>query len=312
MECQFPCSCHSGSNIYNLFFPSPNLPVSLRLFDMNIGISPLPVSVVIPCFRCRLTIGRAIESVLSQTAKPFEVILIEDFSLDGTLEALLDIERCSFGVVKVIAMERNLGAACARNAGWAFATQHYVAFLDADDSWHPEKLRIQYSYMKMNTSVKLSGHRCVELDHIALPPPLAESWVANRISLGSLLFKNAFSTPTVMLVRDIPFRFQPGKRYAEDFLLWQQVAASGSQVARIELPLAYVHKPLYGSDGLSGQLWKMERGELAGFVTLYRTRVIGVVMCAATMLFSILKFGLRVISVQWMELKRTWTGVKGN
>lgn len=279
---------------------------------MNIGTVPIPVSVVIPCFRCKLTIERALESAFSQSVSPFEIILVDDCSADGTLDMLFDFaKRCS-GVVKVVKLERNLGAASARNAGWSVATQPYVAFLDADDSWHPDKLRIQYAYMKMNADVVLSGHRCVEVDSRQVPPPLAESWTVSRIFLSHLLFKNAFSTPSVMLVRDIPFRFETGKRYAEDFLLWQQVAASGLPIAKIELPLAYVHKPFYGSDGLSAQLWEMERGELTGFVILYQGGAVGVVMCLAAMTFSILKFGLRVAAVQWKGIKRILSYVMGH
>ena len=250
------------------------------------------------------------ESVLSQTARPLEVILVEDFSQDGTLEVLLEIERDYVGFVKVVAMERNLGAACARNTGWAAATQPYVAFLDADDSWHAEKLHIQYSYMKIHSRVTLCGHLCFELDSVNVPPPLPEIWKKKNIHLANLLFKNAFSTPTVMLVRDIPFRFQPGKRYAEDFLLWQQIASAGLRIVRIELPLAYVYKPFYGKDGLSGEICKMERGELANFVTLHRTGAIGVLVCISAMLFSIFKFFIRIIAVQWNDVKHSLIGVK--
>lgn len=272
----------------------------------------VPVSVVIPCYRCSRTITRTFESIVQQSQKPVEVILVDDASEDDSSFHLRGIAHNNQGWVKLILLDENLGAASARNAGWSIATQPYVAFLDADDSWHPDKLRIQYAYMKMNADVALSGHRCVEVDSRQALPPLAESWTVSRIFLNSLLFKNAFSTPSVMLVRDIPFRFEPGKRYGEDFLLWQQVAASGLQVAKIELPLAYVHKPFYGSDGLSAQLWEMERGELTGFVILYQGGAIGVVMCVAAMTFSILKFGLRVVVVQWKGIKRILSNVMGH
>lgn len=270
----------------------------------------LPVSVVIPCFQCVETIGRAIRSVLSQTAIPTEIILVEDCSQDGTRELVLGLEQEHPGFISVVFMGRNSGAACARNAGWAAATQPFIAFLDADDSWHPEKLRIQYSYMKLNSEVVLCGHLCVELSGGSLPPPLLKHRNEKRISFNDLLFKNAFSTPSVMLVKEIPFRFQAGKRHAEDFLLWLEIASAGLLVARLELPLAYVHKPFYGRHGLSGELWKMERGELYNFVTLYRTGAVGVLLCASAMTFSIFKFFLRIFKVGWIDVRHSVVGFR--
>lgn len=252
--------------------------------------SVVPVSVVIPCYRCASTIGRAIDSVFAQSVIPFEVILVEDCSADETLEVLQTLENYHPERLKIIRMERNLGAASARNAGWAIATQPYIALLDADDSWYPEKLRIQYEYMSNNPDVVLCGHQCVLIRDRDDSRALFENFHVTRINAISLLFKNAFSTPTVMLKRDIPFRFKEGKRFAEDLLLWQLIAFSGLQVARIESPLAYVHKPLFGAGGLSVQLWKMEKGELSNFEFLYRTRKIGLILFFFSVSFSMAKF----------------------
>ena len=257
---------------------------------MMIGPSVVPVSVVIPCYRCASTIERAVDSVFAQSVIPFEVILVEDCSADETLAALQKIEQSYPGRLKIIQMELNLGAASARNAGWAIATQTYIALLDADDSWHPEKLRIQYEYMSNNPDVVLCGHQCVLMRDGDDTPALSDNFHVTQISASSLLFKNAFSTPTVMLKRDTPFRFKEGKRCAEDLLLWQLIAFAGLQVVRIESPLAYVHKPLYGEGGLSAQLWKMEKGELSNIKFLYRTRKIGIILCVVSVSFSMAKF----------------------
>lgn len=254
-----------------------------------------PISVVIPCYDCASTIGRAVDSIFSQSVTPSEVILVEDCSGDGTLAALLALERIYLGRITIVQMKVNCGAASARNAGWTTATQPYIAFLDADDSWHSDKLHIQYEYMQNNPDVVLCGHKCVWLRDTAKPPALPENLHATRVSAASLLFKNAFSTPTVMLKRDIPFRFQEGARYLEDLLLWQQIAFAGLLVARIEGPLAYVHKPFYGAGGLSAQLWKMEKGELNSFVVLYQAGSINFPLYAAATSFSIIKFIKRLL-----------------
>jgi len=262
---------------------------------MSAGQFVAPISVIIPCYRCAATIGRAVGSVFAQSATPAEVIMVDDNSGDDTLTVLHELERVHQGQIKIVLMDMNCGAGSARNAGWAIATQPYIAFLDADDSWHPEKLRIQHEYMRNNNDVTLCGHQCVWLPESETLPTLPKNLHTTKISASSFLFKNAFSTPTVMLKCDIPFRFQEGKRCAEDLLLWQQIAFAGLQIARIESILAYVHKPLYGAGGLSAQLWKMESGELGNFVALYRTGSINFLLYVAATFFSIIKFAKRLI-----------------
>jgi glycosyltransferase involved in cell wall biosynthesis len=257
-----------------------------------------PVSVVIPCYRCASTIQRAIQSVIAQILKPAEVILVDDASGDETLAVLKEFEQQHPDWIKVIALAENQGVASARNAGWAAASHTFIAFLDADDSWHPDKICIQFEYMQNNSDIALCGHQCVWLRDNQGLPELSKDRQASVISASSLLFKNAFSTPTIMLRRNIPFRFQEGKRYAEDLLLWQQIAFAGIKVIRIENTLAYLYKPLYGTGGLSAQMWEMESGELNNFIVLYRAGTINFPFYLAASLFSIAKFIKRLLAVR--------------
>src|SRR5688572_19076100 len=88
-----------------------------------------PVSVVVPCYRCGGSIGRAVASVLAQSARPAELIVVDDASDDASPQAI-----AALGAgVRAVRLARNQGPAAARNAGWAAATQPYLAFLDADD-----------------------------------------------------------------------------------------------------------------------------------------------------------------------------------
>jgi len=100
-----------------------------------------PVSVIIPCYRCADTIGRAVESMIWQTLPPKEILLVEDYSQDEgkTLASLYDLQRKFQDkiTIKVIPLLKNGGPGGARNTGWDEAQQPYLAFLDADDSWHP-------------------------------------------------------------------------------------------------------------------------------------------------------------------------------
>lgn len=268
--------------------------------------SSVPVSVVVPCFRCAHTIGRALTSVLKQTALPIEVILVDDASGDGTREALNTWQQRYPTLIRVTSLESNGGAGTARNVGWAMASQPYVAFLDADDTWHPEKLTRQYAYMALHPDISLSGHLCQsQLEDEPAQVTGLEKWASTRtIPTFQWLFKNAFSTPTVMVRREIPHRFTDGRRYAEDFLLWQQIAFSGQEVVRLEAPLAQVHKPFYGAAGLSSNLWKMEQGELANFAILHRGGSISFPMYLFACTFSLLKF-VRRWALVYLGSRRT-------
>lgn len=272
----------------------------------------VPVSVVIPYFKSASTVIRAITSVASQTRPPVEVVLVDDASGGEDFGILHNIELEYKGWIKVFVLEKNQGAASARNAGWSTATQPYIAFLDADDSWHPDKLRIQYQYMSANPDVVISGHQCSL--HGANPclAKIDDDYSVTTISGRSLLMKNAFSTPTVMLKRDIAFRFEEGKRCAEDLLLWQQIAFAGLRVVRLESPLAYVHKPLFGVGGLSANLWKMEKGELSNFVSLYRSAQIGLFSCLGAIMFSLLKFARRIVISRFRTFGNNVTEERGD
>lgn len=258
--------------------------------------SRVPVSVVIPCFCCAETIERALSSVAEQTVLPVEVILVEDASPDEgkTLNALrlMASRYGAFFDIKIIALAENGGAGTARNRGWQVVSQPYIAFLDADDSWHPDKLRRQYAYMAAHPDIVLSGHLCsAEAQPETATASLSEQLISTRtIPPFQWLIKNAFSTPTVMLRRDILHRFTDGRRYGEDFLLWQQIAFSGRKVVRLEALLAQVHKPFYGAAGLSADLWKMEQGELANFALLRRDGYISSLAYLFASAFSLLKF----------------------
>ncbi len=254
----------------------------------------IPVSVVVPCFRCATTINRAVESIAHQTMKPVEVILVDDASGDDTLAALQELAESCQGWVRVLQLSENRGAAHARNVGWEAATQPHLAFLDADDTWHPEKLRIQYEYMRSNPEIAISGHQCIWLRDGETLPKIPEKLNMTKIRAICLVFRNSFSTPSVMLKRDIPLRFDDNKRYAEDIYLWQQAAFAGLRIMRIETPLAYVHKALYGGGGLSGQLCKMEKGELSNFVALYQAGCINWLLFVIATGFSITKYVKRL------------------
>jgi glycosyltransferase involved in cell wall biosynthesis len=260
-----------------------------------------PVSVVIPCYRCSTTIGRAVESVFQQEMRPNELILVDDASGDATLSVLSDIQsQFPAGWIRVISLPRNGGPSTARNAGWEAAQEPFVAFLDADDSWHPQKIKIQLTLMLANPSVALTAHRYViESDHQSTRMVTTDS-PPRRLSFKRMLVSNPISTPTVMLRRELSMRFQEGKRYAEDYLLWLQIACR-HDCWFIDAPLATLYKAPFGLSGLSANMWEMEKGVFSTFLALYREQQISLMLFAGLIPFSFLKFIRRILLV---SLKR--------
>lgn len=266
-----------------------------------------PVSVVIPCYCCRNTIERAIASVAAQTVWPAEVLLVEDCSGDGTLELLYQIQRLYLrNWIKIIELPANCGPGTARNAGWRVAAQPYIAFLDADDSWHPQKIEIQYGWMHLHPEVVLSAHvrAAVGSNQAPRDEPFfsSEKAVFVRQSAWHMLLSNRFPTTSVMLRRDIPQRFAEGKRHAEDFLLWLEICLSGAPCARTTLPLAYLYKAPFGEGGLSGDMWMMEKGELDTYRRIWKAGLLGHGKGALLVGWSLVKYMRRVVRAGFRSL----------
>ncbi|MBL0209038.1 MAG: glycosyltransferase [Propionivibrio sp.] len=234
-----------------------------------------PVTVIIPCYNCSGTLWRALDSVIKQSLLPSEIILVNDASTDDTGAIIDSISQQLPECVRVVTLPFNAGPSVARNTGWDLAKSPYIAFLDADDAWHPQKLAVQSGWMDDHPEVLMSGHICVEYrqgpNNVVTDPVKVRCF-----SLRDMLVSNRFSTPAVMVRRELALRFPKEKSHAEDYHLWLFVTASCERICRIEVPLAWYFKPAYGASGLSAALWKMELGELNAIRSLYRSSYLSV------------------------------------
>lgn len=232
-------------------------PAAERIRDAG-ATAPAPVSVVVPCFRCAATIDAAVASVAAQTLRPAEVLLVDDCSGDDTLEALHRIAAAyAPDWIKVIALPANGGPSRARNAGWQAARQPWIAFLDADDSWASCKLELQMDALRADPDIALIAHAMLVRERGAPMPALRTPVRAVIVGRRRMLLHNPFPTASVVLRRDLPFRFDEEFRRVEDFLLWAQIVFSGYRCARINQVLALWHKPTYGAGGLTDDLAAM-------------------------------------------------------
>ena len=245
----------------------------------------LPVSVIIPTHNSELTIERAVASIFAQTCQPKEIIVVDDCSTDNTCEYVRTLEDNSPVSIRLIVLDRNVGPSQARNTGWDAASQDFVAFLDSDDTWHPRKLEIQGPWMVKHPECEISGHLTSAV----------ESFIDGRdtrtrsFTLRKFLFKNRISTPTVMVKREIPERFEPSMWYAEDYDLWLRILARTQSITRLEVRLTQLHKADFGESGLSAKLYAMYRGEVTAISNLRSSGIVSA--------------GTRVTVVAWMTTK---------
>lgn len=107
------------------------------------------VSVIVPTFNRGRTILRAINSILNQTYKDIEVIVVDDCSTDDTK---IKIESLNNNMITYIKHDRNKGACAARNTGIKVARGEYIAFLDSDDEWMPAKVEKQLKFLEVNNA----------------------------------------------------------------------------------------------------------------------------------------------------------------
>lgn len=255
-----------------------------------------PVSAVIPCYRCGATVRRALESVAAQTLLPGEVILVDDCSADGTASLLGQLAReYPDGWIKVLSLSANGGPSLARNRGWDASAQPYVAFLDADDSWHERKIEVQYGWMKAHPHTTLTGHPSVRLRAGEAQAPYRGDVKADRVGRLRLLLSNCFSSRSIMLRRELPIRFDPARRYMEDHWWLLQIVFSGREIVKLSPSLAFTFKEDFGEGGLSARLWDMEKGELDNYWDLRRAGKLGLLSVVLLSVWSLLKYARRCI-----------------
>jgi glycosyltransferase involved in cell wall biosynthesis len=185
------------------------------------------VSVVIPAYNSARTLGRTLESVISQTFPPLEILVVDDGSGDDTA-AVAE----AFGPPVRVIRKLNGGPASARNLGVHQARGHWIAFLDADDQWIPTKLERQLRH---------TGSDSIGLVHALID---RGARVPERLDFNRLWKRNWIVNSTVLIRRDV-FLGLGGFNEArelisvEDYHLWVRVAAAGWQIALCPEVLAH-------------------------------------------------------------------------
>jgi len=206
------------------------------------------ISTVTPAYNAADCIAGTLESILAQTLPPHEVIVVDDGSSDRTCDVV-----SSFGDRVRLIRQENGGPNAARNTGIRAATGDWIALIDADDLWKPEKLERQSAYMNGEFGVV-----CCEFANY--PATIS----ADEITFEHLMRSNHVGTSTAAFRKSIWAElngFEEDRRFigAEDYNFWLRTTHAGHRIKRLNEGLA-MYTPAEGS--LSGQYAKVIAAEL--------------------------------------------------
>jgi len=190
---------------------------------------PNLVSIITPAYRAAKFIGETIASVRAQTHEDWELLIAEDCGPDETRE-LVGRWQALDARIRLIELERNGGPAAARNAALQQAAGRWLAFLDSDDLWLPEKLERQLAFHRSlpPTEISFTGFRRISADggrtgrYIGVP---------RRLDYRALLKNTAIATSTVIVDRARTGDFTMKKTYYDDFACWLALLKSGGTAA---------------------------------------------------------------------------------
>jgi len=194
------------------------------------------ISVIIPVYKAEKYIADTVKSVLDQTYKNFEVLIIDDASPDKSIDIC---QQFIDSRIKIIHQE-NRGLAGARNTGIRYAQGEYLAFLAADDLWLPEKLEKHVAHLDCSPKVGVSFSRSSFIDDEGLPLGLYQMPQLRDITLPQVLCRNPISNGSAAVIRkevfaDIKFQdnlhgttedfyFDERFRQSEDIECWIRIA----------------------------------------------------------------------------------------
>jgi len=218
----------------------------------------LDISVIIPTYNRKNTLPRAVESVLNQTYKPVEIIIVDDGSTDGTKEWFSEMYPLVHYIYQV-----NSGVSSARNTGINSARGDWIALLDSDDEWLPDKLELQVKLLQNNAELRFCHTN--------------EIWIRNGVRInqmkkhqkyGGNIFKKCLDicriSPSSSLfhtsvIKDVGL-FDESLDVCEDYDLWLRITA--------KYPVLFLDQPLIKKFG--GHTDQLSR--VFGGIEQYRIR----------------------------------------
>lgn len=187
-----------------------------------------------PAYNAEAFIGEAIESVRGQTYSHWELIVVDDCSADGTVRVVRELAERD-PRVQILRSPANGGTSAARNLGLSRCEGSYVAFLDADDLWTPDKIRKQVEFMK----ARGAGFAFTAYQKFRSAEPGSIVHARPTVSWREMLRGNLIGCSTVMIdTRVFPsLHFPTSLRRQEDYALWLSLLRGGTLAFGLDEPL---------------------------------------------------------------------------
>ena len=193
------------------------------------------ISIIMAAYNAEKTIKQAIGSVLKQTYSNFELLVINDCSSDETAEIVKKIAARDKRV-RLLSNQRNIGVSYSRKRGLEEASGAWIAILDSDDEWVPQKLERQMSLQKRtNAKLLFTGSSFMDAEGNAI------NWylhAPNEVTYPQLLKQNVISNSSALVRKDLYERYYViDDRLHEDFAIWLRILRDGEKAYGVDEPL---------------------------------------------------------------------------
>ena len=184
------------------------------------------VSVITPVYNAETVIGKTLESVFAQTYKDIEIVLVDDCSTDNS-QSVIEEYRKEHPEIVYFRQRVNQGAGAARNKALELAKGQYVAFLDADDLWYPEKTEKQINLL--NEKDGAFSYTAIEMIDSSGKVTKKKRKVKKQVTYKFLLKNTIIATSTVLIDRKKLGDFRmPLRRGGQDYATWLMLLRDGT------------------------------------------------------------------------------------
>ena len=254
------------------------------------------ISVIIPVYNAEKSIEKSLISIKNQTWEGvFEIILVNDGSSDRSKTIIENYQQNHQDQNIILINQENSGVSKARNAAMKIAQGDYIALLDSDDEWLPEKTEKQMKFLENQNIDFITS--LWNNENITFPYKLHPPNKLVKITLKKLLFKITGQTSTAIFKRKIFENtgfFDENQNYSEDANYWMRISEKNQMYILPEkLVIAGNGKKSFGFSGLSANLKEMEKGIQKNIWEMYQTKRINFPEYLFYFVISKLKFAIR-------------------
>ncbi|MDD6616206.1 MAG: sugar transferase [Lachnospiraceae bacterium] len=207
------------------------------------------ISIVIPAYNCEKYLKEAVGSVLAQTWQDWELLILDDCSKDATFSEMQKLAEKDERI-RIFQNPCNMGAAATRNRGVALAAGEWIAFLDGDDLWAPEKLEKQMAVLERipDAGFLFTGSAFIEDDGMTIAYVLH---IPEKVNRKKLLGQNVISCSSVLIRREYMMEFPMPEQDGihEDFAAWLSVLSKVPWAYGVDEPLLIYRRAFASKSG---------------------------------------------------------------